>query len=150
MKVDATDVDLAALDVARINVERFDVGDRVRLIESDLFDEVEGSQYDLIVCNPPYVSGSDINDLPTEYQHEPRQALEAEEGGLGIVKKILHQATQNLSDNGYLLIELGDSAKLLESQYPTVPFFWLTSRSGESVVMLLSAEQLKTHAFNFG
>ena len=150
VKVDATDVDLAALDVARINVERFDVGDRVRLIESDLFDEVEGSQYDLIVCNPPYVSGSDINDLPTEYQHEPRQALEAEERGLGIVKKILHQATQNLSDNGYLLIELGDSAKLLESQYPTVPFFWLTSRSGESVVMLLSAEQLKTHAFYFG
>ena len=148
--VDATDIDPGALDVARINVERFDVGKRVKLIESDLFDEVEGKQYDLIVCNPPYVSGSDINDLPTEYQHEPRLALESEEGGLGIVKKILRQATQNLSDDGYLLIELGDSARLLESQFPTVPFFWLTSRSGESVVMLLSAEQLKTHALCFG
>ena len=143
--VDATDIDPDALDVARVNVDRYAVDDRVRLIQSDLFDGVESEIYDLIVCNPPYVSSSDTDSLPVEYHKEPRHALEADEEGLEIVKKILGEAANHLTENGHLLIELGESAALLESQNPTVPFFWLTSRSGESVVLLLSAEQLKIH-----
>ncbi len=143
--VDATDIDRDALDVAQVNVTRFGVDKRVRLIESDLFENINDNRYDLIICNPPYVSSSDTDDLPVEYKHEPRLALEAEDGGLKIVKKILREAFQHLSDDGHLLIELGESAEVLESQYSDVPFFWLTSRSGESVVLLISAEQLKTY-----
>lgn len=148
--LDAADIDAEALDVARMNIDRFNVSQRVRLIESDLFDQIEFSQYDLIVCNPPYVSISDTDALPAEYQHEPRLALEADEDGLGVVRRILGQAARYLSANGHLLMELGDSANELESRFPEVPFFWLTSRSGDSVVMLLSAEQLKSHASSFG
>ena len=143
--VDATDIDADALDVARINVDRYAVDDRVRLIQSDLFESVESEKYDLIVCNPPYVSSFDTDSLPAEYHKEPRHALEADDDGLEIVKKILSEAAGHLTENGHLLIELGESAGLLESRNPTVPFFWLTSRSGESVVLLLSAEQLKEH-----
>ncbi|MDE0310330.1 MAG: 50S ribosomal protein L3 N(5)-glutamine methyltransferase [Acidiferrobacterales bacterium] len=147
--VDAVDIDPDALDVARINVSRFGVDKRVRLVESDLFERLERNRYDLIVCNPPYVSSTDADDLPAEYHHEPRLALEAADEGLKIVKKILCQAIRHLSDNGHLLIELGGSAQTLESQFPDIPFLWLTSRSGESVVLLISAEQLKVYESRF-
>ena len=147
--IDAVDIDRDALEVAQVNVTRFAVGERVRLIESDLFEKIEENRYDLIVCNPPYVSSSDTDGLPAEYQHEPRLALEAKDEGLEIVKKILRDGIQHLSDNGHLLIELGESAKILESQFADVPFFWLTSRSGESVVLLISAQQLKTYESSF-
>ncbi len=150
MLVDAADIDRDALDVAGINIARFGVDERVRLIESDLFENIKDNRYDLIVCNPPYVSASDADNLPAEYQHEPRLALEAEDEGLKIVKRILQEAIQHLSDDGHLLIELGESAETLESEYSDVPFFWLTSRSGESVVLLISAEQLRTYESRFG
>ncbi len=150
MLVDAADIDRDALDVAQINVTRFGVHKRVRLIESDLFENINDHRYDLIVSNPPYVSSSDADNLPAEYQHEPRLALEAEDDGLKIVKKILGEAIQHLSDDGHLLIELGESAESLESEFSDVPFFWLTSRSGESVVLLISTEQLKTYESRFG
>lgn len=147
--VDAVDIDRDALDVAQVNVARFGVEERVRLIESDLFENISINRYDLIVCNPPYVASSDVENLPAEYQHEPRLALEAEDDGLMIVKKILIDAIEHLSDDGHLLIELGESAEILESLFPDVPFFWLTSRSGESVVLLISFDQLKTYRSRF-
>ena len=147
---DAADIDRQALEVAKINIARFGVDSQVTTIESNLFDALAGRRYDLIVCNPPYVSATEIDSLPAEYQHEPRLALEADDDGLGIVRSILCNAASHLTERGHLMMELGDSAQLLEARFPRVPFLWLTSRSGESVVLLISAKELKVHAAEFG
>ena len=140
--VHASDVDANALQVAEINVENFGLEDRVSLFQSDLFSKLQGERYDLIVCNPPYVGAAILDVLPPEYQHEPPIAFGAGESGLHFIRKILHQSDQYLNDNGFIIIEAGTSANKLESEYPSIPFFWLTSYGGESVVLIMSREEL--------
>ena len=147
--VDAADIDAEALQVAQINIERFKCSGRVRAIESSLFDRLEGECYDLIVSNPPYIDALTVDSLPTEYLHEPRRAFAAHERGIGFARQILSQASGYLSDHGFLLMELGDSAKTLESAFPDIPFMWLTTRSGESVVLMISAQELKIYRNRF-
>src|SRR5207253_807947 len=84
-QVDAVDVSPAALAVARKNVARHRLGRRVRLVRSDLFGALGGRRYDLILTNPPYVSGRDMATLPTEYRHEPQLALAGGADGLDLV-----------------------------------------------------------------
>ena len=143
--IHASDIDSKALEVARINVDRYGLSNRVKIIQSDLFCNLSEFQYDLIVCNPPYVDESEINMLPREYLHEPRHALISEEHGIGIVKKILAQSRQRLTVQGVLLVELGNSVAALEQAFPSIPFLWLTSRSGESAVLLITAEELREY-----
>ena len=147
LKVDASDLDASALEVARINIDRFQVEDRVRVMQSDLFQDLPVCKYDLIASNPPYVPSEELDKLPDEYQHEPNLAFAGGEDGLKFVRQILIQAADYLSDQGYLLIELGSNADALESAYPDFPFLWLTSRSEESVVVLLSKEELQRYKF---
>ena len=147
LKVDASDLDASALEVARINIDRFQVEDRVRVMQSDLFQNLPLCKYDLIASNPPYVPSEELDDLPEEYQHEPNLAFAGGEDGLKFVRQILIQAADYLSDQGYLLIELGNNADALERAYPDFPFLWLTSRSEESVVVLLSKEELQHYKF---
>ncbi len=144
--IHASDIDSKALEVARINVDRYELSNRVKIIQSDLFCNLSEFRYDLIVCNPPYVNESEINLLPQEYLHEPRHALISEDSGIGIVKKILAQSRQHLTDHGVLLVELGNSVSTLERAFPKIPFLWLTSRSGESVVLLITATELQEYA----
>ena len=145
LKVDVADVDQNALEVSKINIDRFQLHQRVRTIESDLFAALDKVPYDLIVCNPPYVNQSILASLPTEYAYEPQQAFAGGSDGLDLVRKILVEATNYLAPNGYLLIELGDSAQVLEKAIPDVPFLWLTSWRGQSVVLLMSCEELKVY-----
>ncbi len=147
--VDASDIDADALEVARINIERFQCSEQVRVIQSDLYDNLATQQYDLIVSNPPYIDSSWIDNLPKEYQHEPRHAFEAGEDGLDFAQRILSQSRYHLTDHGFLMMELGNSADDLEAKFPNVPFLWLTSRGGESVVLLISAEELKMYESEF-
>ncbi len=145
LQVDAADIDSAALQVAEVNIERYRLNGRINVIQSDLFAGLAKEKYDLIICNPPYIAMSLIDQLPDEYLHEPRHAFAGGSDGLKFVRQILAQAERYLTDNGTLLIELGDNADALENAYPHVPFLWLTSRSGQSVVMLLSRQDLETH-----
>ena len=116
-------------------------------MQSDLFQNLAGRTYDLILCNPPYVDASEVEELPGEYHYEPRLALEADDNGLGIVKQILSNSVHYLSADGFLMMELGNSTTELEAAYPNYPFLWLTSEGGESVVLLISAEELKKADF---
>lgn len=141
-RIDAVDLSAAALEVAQINVARHGLEARVRLIQSDLFAELGGERYDLIVSNPPYVSAKESADLPQEYRHEPSLALEAGEAGLDVVVRILRHAPAHLTHEGILVVEVGASAPNLLRRFPQVPFVWPELARGGEGVFLLSAEQL--------
>ncbi|MCB1853053.1 MAG: 50S ribosomal protein L3 N(5)-glutamine methyltransferase, partial [Gammaproteobacteria bacterium] len=143
--VDAVDISTKALDVARINIERHRLSDRVEPILSDLFDGLKGRRYDLIVSNPPYVSLDEYSNLPVEYHREPIVGLEAGHDGLDVVSRILEQAVDYLEPGGVLVMEVGSSAATLIERYPEVPFMWFDFERGGDGVFLLTAEELQEH-----
>lgn len=141
--VDATDLSLDALSVAAINIEHHNLDERVNLIESDVFARLPGQRYDLIVSNPPYVDAGDMADLPAEYTHEPELALEAGPDGLDIALKILAEAADHLTDDGVLVVEVGNSEWALAQELPDVPFEWVEFERGGSGVFVLTADQCR-------
>lgn len=140
--VDATDVSAAALNVARINVERYELGRRVRLVRSDLFRSLEGERYDLIVTNPPYVDSRTMRALPPEYGYEPSTALAAGKDGLDFVRKVLPQARSHLASHGLLVCEVGSARRALERAYPRLPFVWPETSDPAGCVFVLERELL--------
>ena len=139
--VDAIDVSDAALELARENCAAHDVGDRVGLFRSDVYDGVS-DRYDLIVSNPPYVDAETMDALDPEYRHEPRVGLEAGADGLACVRRILAGASAHLRSGGVLVCEVGASRGALEQALPTVAFTWLDLSRGGEGVFLLDAAQL--------
>ncbi|QLG88318.1 50S ribosomal protein L3 N(5)-glutamine methyltransferase [Chitinibacter bivalviorum] len=140
--IDAVDLSPDALDVAEINVLDYSLGDRVDLLDSDLFSAVSDMKYDLIISNPPYVDAHSVEELPPEYLHEPEMALGSGEDGLDITRRILAEATTHLNPQGVLVVEIGHNRDVLEEQYPTLPFIWLPTESGDGFVFLLTREML--------
>jgi ribosomal protein L3 glutamine methyltransferase len=98
------------------------------------------------LSNPPYVGSREMASLPTEYRHEPRLALQAEEDGLAIVRRILKRASDYLAPDGVLIVEVGNSAHLLQESYPEIPFIWLDFARGGEGVFLLGAQDLAQYA----
>jgi len=143
--VDLVDVSSGALEVARRNVERYQVGDRVRVLASDLFASLSGDRYDVIVSNPPYVSRDALDLLPQEYRKEPEVGLLGGDDGLDLVFRILDAAADHLTEEGILVVEVGSSAVELERRLPAVPFTWLEFERGGEGVFLLTREQLERH-----
>ncbi len=131
--VDAVDISQDALKVASRNVRLHGLGERVRLIASDLYAGLEGRRYDLILSNPPYVSTAEMAALPREYRTEPALALEAGPDGLDLVLPILRGASRHLTDEGRLILEVGASRESLEARFPDRPFLWLASAYDECV-----------------
>ena len=143
--VDATDVSADALEVARMNVERLHVTERVLLHRADVFEGLPEAPYDIIVSNPPYVDAQDMSALPDEHRHEPKLGLAAGQDGLDVVRRILVDAPRYLSPRGILVVEVGNSRWALEQAYPDLPFTWLEFQRGHAEVFLLRAEQLAPH-----
>jgi len=142
-RVDATDISKEALEVARINVRRHRLQLRVRLLESDHFNALDGERYDIIVSNPPYVGARELRSLPPEYRHEPRVALAAGGAGLDSVRVILREAAQYLRPRGLLVVEVGNTEIAVRRAYPRLPLVWLDFERGGGGVFLLTREQLQ-------
>jgi len=140
--VDAVDISSDALSVAEINVDRHEMSDQVCLIKSDLFSELTGKCYDLIVTNPPYVDAEEMSALPDEFRHEPELGLASGNDGLDAIKTILNQAADYLTEDGVLVAEVGASEDALIELYPDVPFFWFDFEQGGSGVFMLTREHL--------
>jgi ribosomal protein L3 glutamine methyltransferase len=122
-RVDASDVSSAALEVAAENVRKHRFEKRICLLRSDLFGGIRG-RYDLIICNPPYVSTPSMRRLPREYRYEPGIALAGGKRGLDYVARIIDESPRFLTPGGLLVCEVGDNKPALERAYPRTPFVW--------------------------
>jgi ribosomal protein L3 glutamine methyltransferase len=142
-RVDAVDISREALEIAARNVSRHAVGERVNLIESDLFHSLPACRYDLIVANPPYVPAESINSLPGEYRAEPVLGLVSGSDGLNATLSILVDAPRFLAENGVLVCEVGESDERLVALLPELPFLWLDFTRGGSGVFILTREELE-------
>lgn len=143
-QVDAVDVSPDALEVARRNVDDYGLGDRLTLRQSDLFDSLPERQYDVIVCNPPYVNSGSMDVLPQEYRHEPQLALAGGADGMDLVRRILQAAPRYLSENGVLVLEIGHERDFFEAAFPELSPVWLDTEQASDQLLLLTREQLTT------
>ena len=139
--VTGTDISADALQLAQQNRAALALESRVKLQQSDLFDQVDGC-FDLILSNPPYVDADDIGELGEEYLHEPAIGLASGLDGLDITRRILREAADHLSPQGLLVVEVGNSAPALEAAYPDLPFEWIEFEHGGDGVFVLSREEL--------
>ena len=135
-KIDAADVASEALAVARINVQRYRLSRRIRLVKSDMFSPLRGKHYDLIVSNPPYVTTAGMRRLPLEYRHEPGVALAGGRDGLDVVRRILLQAPAHLNPGGLLVVEVGSGRRRIEHAFPGVAFTWPEGADGDTVFVV--------------
>jgi ribosomal protein L3 glutamine methyltransferase len=140
-EVELLDISFDALAVAEENIQRLQVEDRVIALQSDLFAAASG-KYDLIVSNPPYVDSDDMACLPDEFHHEPELALAAGDDGLDLVRIMLSQARDLLTDDGVLVVEVGNSWPALAKAYPHLPFQWQEFERGGHGVFVLNAADL--------
>jgi ribosomal protein L3 glutamine methyltransferase len=141
-EIDAVDLSADALDVAQYNVTDYELDDRINLIESDLFAELTGNRYDIIISNPPYVDAPSVTALPPEYKHEPKLALGSGTDGLDATRTILEHAAEHLTENGLLIVEIGHNRDALEAAYPDLPFTWLDVSAGDEYVFMLHRNDL--------
>jgi ribosomal protein L3 glutamine methyltransferase len=142
VRVDAVDVSVAALQVARRNLRRLNLEKRVRMLQSDYFAAVKGRRYDIIVSNPPYVGRAEMRRLPREYRHEPKIGLASGADGLDSVRAIFAAARRHLSRDGILVVEVGNTEDTLLRTFPRLPFVWPEITMGGGGVFLLRAEDL--------
>ncbi|GAB2996145.1 50S ribosomal protein L3 N(5)-glutamine methyltransferase [Psychrosphaera aestuarii] len=140
--VDAADISPDALAIADENIHRLGVSDRVVPLLSDVFSGLGGQRYDLIVSNPPYVDAEDIGDMPEEFHHEPEIGLGSGPDGLDLTRIILKEASQYLTEQGVLIVEVGNSMIHLVELLPTVPFNWIEFKNGGLGVFSITKSQL--------
>ena len=140
--IDLVDLSEKALQVAEINVNHYGLHDRIELIQSDLFNGLEGKKYDLIISNPPYVNQTSVDSFPMEFLKEPSMALGSGEDGLDHTIRIIHEAKQHLNDDGMLIVEIGHNKEILLKKFPKLQFQWLDVSLGNDFVFMLEKSQL--------
>ena len=143
-QVDGVDISEDALSLAKENVERLETKN-VRLLKSDLFRGLNGERYDLIVTNPPYVTHAETDALPKEYSHEPELGLRAGDDGLDLALEILRDAPKYLTENGFLICEVGESEHALVKLLPQLPLAWVEFKVGQMGIFVVEREDLVAH-----
>ena len=143
--VTCSDISKDALDVAAINRKALGLHERVKLVESDLYQNLETKKFDLIVSNPPYVAQAVVDALPEEYQQEPDLGLASGEDGLKHVEVILREASDYLTEDGVLIVEVGLSEEALCLAHPQLAFIWLEFERGGEGVFMLTAKTLRDY-----
>ena len=141
VQVTGADLSPDALAVARINVDRHHLQDRVALVQSDGLSQCRGP-WDLILCNPPYVNAQSMQALPPEYRAEPELALAGGNDGMDFVRQLLHDAPACLNPGGVLVLEIGNEREHFETAFPQLPVVWLSTSAGDDQVLLVTREDL--------
>lgn len=138
----ATDISVEALKIAEKNINYYNLQDRIKIINSNLFDDIPTYQYDIIICNPPYVNTQSLNNLPKEYLHEPIIALDGGSDGMNVIKEILKKAKSFLKKDGILVLEIGNEYNNFINSFQNINPTWVTTANTENSVMLLNKEQI--------
>ena len=141
--VDATDVSVEALQVARDNADRLGVADRVRFHLADVFPPV-GEPWDLVLANPPYVPQAEYDELPAEYLREPAGALVAGDDGLDVVRRLLTGLPSRMTDDGVLVMDTGATSDAVADAFPHLPFTWVELEHGGDGCSVLTRRELVT------
>jgi ribosomal protein L3 glutamine methyltransferase len=142
VQVDAADISADALAVARTNVEKHALQDRIRLLESDGLAALPGP-YDLVLCNPPYVNARSMAQLPAEYRAEPQLALAGGSDGMDFIRALLRDAPARMNRDAVLVLEIGNERGHFEAAFPRLEAVWLETSGGEDQVLLLTREALE-------
>jgi ribosomal protein L3 glutamine methyltransferase len=146
MHVSACDISLPALSIAARNVDRHGLSSQIELLEGDLWDALpepnEDNLFDLIICNPPYVNANSMNALPAEYHAEPALALAGGDDGMDLIRRIIANVADYLSERGAILIEIGNEYENFKKAFPQIPVIWMEVSAGEEQVLLIQAEDL--------
>ena len=141
VQVTGADISSDALAVARINVERHGLQERVHLAQSDALASVPGP-WDLILCNPPYVNAQSMAQLPAEYRAEPELALAGGTDGMDFIRRLLRAAPACMREDAVLVLEIGNERAHFEAAFPQLPVFWLETSAGEDQVLLITRSAL--------
>ena len=140
--VDAADLSADALAVARLNIHRHQLADRITLHCGDGLAAVAGRAYDLILCNPPYVNQASMDALPAEFNAEPALALAGGADGMDFIRRLLREAAQHLTPDGVLVLEIGHERPHFDAAFPTLNVVWLPTSAGDDQVLLLTRTAL--------
>ncbi len=145
VKVQASDISADALEVARINVERHGLHDRIHLRQGDGI-PTTGSHYDLILCTPPYVNAQSMAALPAEFRAEPALALDGNmaggSDGMDFVRQLLRDAPAQMGQDAILVLEIGHERAHFEAAFPRLEVVWLETSAGEDQVLLMTRAAL--------
>jgi len=141
VQVTGADISEDALAVARINVERHGLQERITLQTSDGLSALPGP-WDLVLCNPPYVNAQSMASLPQEYRAEPELALAGGSDGMDFIRQLLRDAPAHMTENAVLVLEIGNERPYFEAAFPHLPVFWLETSAGEDQVLLVTREAL--------
>lgn len=139
--VDAADISADALAVARINVDKHELGERITLIASDGLSNCPGN-YDLILCNPPYVNAASMAALPAEFKAEPALALAGGDDGMDFIRALFQTIAAQMNENGVLVLEIGHERAHFERAFPQLQPLWFDTSAGSDLVLLLTRQQL--------
>ena len=141
IKVTAADISKDALDVAKINVEKHQLTDRIQLVESDGLKNLS-QKFDCIICNPPYVCEASMQKLPEEFLAEPSLALAGGSDGMDFIQEMLIDLPVHMNDQAILVLEIGNEREHFEAAFPRLEAVWLDTSAGEDQVLLLTKEAL--------
>jgi ribosomal protein L3 glutamine methyltransferase len=141
IQVTAADISKDALDVAKINVEKHQLTDRIQLVESDGLKNLS-QKFDCIICNPPYVCEASMQKLPEEFLAEPSLALAGGSDGMDFIQEMLIDLPVHMNDQAILVLEIGNEREHFEAAFPRLEAVWLDTSAGEDQVLLLTKEAL--------